>query len=179
MVRTFVAIDIPDYILGRLAEAQWLLNSSDAKLRIVLPENIHITLKFIGEVDEGTLKQIEQALSSLNLEPFNIAIRDIAGNPPNRPRVVWCNVDDGGLCGALHSQIENLLSPLGIERDGRKFKPHATLARVSRFHKSLNEKIAQLSFESFGSFDASGIVLKKSTLTPQGSIYEDIMEVGF
>jgi len=177
MVRIFVAIDIPDDIRGRLAEVQWLLKSSEAKLRIVSPENIHITLKFIGDVDEGTLKNIEEALSFIDSKQFEITIRDVVGNPPNKPRVIWCNIDDMGLCAKLHSQIENLLAPLGIEKDGRKYKPHATLARVSRFHKSLNEKIAELSFESFGTFDASAIVLKKSTLTPQGSIYEDIMEV--
>lgn len=179
MVRIFIAIDLPDYIRGRLAEAQWLLKSSDAKLRIVSPENIHITLKFIGEVDDGTLKQIEESLLILDSKPFNITIRDIAGNPPNRPKVIWCNIEDGGSCSDLHSQIESLIIPFGIEKDGRKFKPHATLARVSRFHKSLNEKIAEMSFDDFGNFDASAIVVKKSTLTPQGAIYEDIMEVGF
>jgi len=179
MVRSFVAIDIPDYIRGRLSEAQWLLNSSDAKLRIVSPDNIHITLKFIGEVDDGRLKQIEDALSLLDSEPFKITIRNVAGNPPNKPKVVWCNVEDEGGCRILHSQIENAFAPLGIEKDRRKYTPHATLARVSRFHKNLNEKIADLSFENFGSFDASSIVLKKSTLTPQGSIYEDILEAKF
>lgn len=177
MVRIFVAIDLPDYIRGRLAEVQWFLKSSEAKLRIVSPENIHITLKFIGDVDEGILKRIEEAISLIDLQQFEITIRNVTGNPPNKPKVVWCNIDDMGFCGKLHSQINDLLMPIGIEKDARKYKPHATLARVSRFHKSLNEKIAELSFESFGNFDASAIVLKKSTLTPYGSIYEDIMEV--
>ncbi|MDI6718362.1 MAG: RNA 2',3'-cyclic phosphodiesterase [Methanomicrobiales archaeon] len=179
MVRTFVAVEISEEIRSRVQEAQRLLLQSQARLTLVRPEAVHITLKFLGEIEHGEIEPVVQALSSIRFRSFQISVDGVAGNPPSKPRVVWGIVRDGGECAALARQVEAVLEPLGIEKEGRPYRPHVTLARIRQFDPTLLRQVKMLSTMALGCATISALKLKKSTLTPDGPIYEDIAEVPF
>ena len=177
MVRVFIAIDLPPEVRERIAGTQRDLVVCDAKLSPVDPSITHLTLKFIGEVDDRLLESIREVLPDVGIRPFSVAVAGVSANNPRRPRVVWTDVIDRGESAALHHAIEDRLAPLGISREKRAFTPHITLARVRRFDPSLLSRIEDLKGREFGSFEVAAFSLKKSTLTPKGPLYEDIMEV--
>ncbi len=179
MVRTFIALEISEEIRGRMWEAQQLLLQSTARLTPVRPEAMHITLKFLGEIEEREIDPIVQALSSIQFRPFQASVEGVSGNPPSRPRVVWGVVRDGGECAALARRVDEVLEPLGMEKEGRPYRPHVTLARVRQFDPSLLRQVKLLSAMAFGCATVSSLKLKKSTLTPKGPLYEDLAEVSF
>jgi len=177
MVRTFIAIDLPPEVTDRVPPCQEILQRSSARLTLVDPRNIHLTLKFLGEVEESTLAPMGEALRSVRSYPFPLALNGVAGNPPKAPRVIWCNVQDAGQSARLHDRVEEVLEPLGIIRESRAFTPHVTVARVKRFDPSLLPQIRAVAQATFGTCTVNGFSFKKSTLTPTGPVYENIMEV--
>ena len=177
MVRTFIAIDLTPEVRGRMQGPQEILAGCRARLSVVSPDAIHITLKFLGEIDERTLARVKEALHAIRFEPFEVSVGGVKGNPPSSPRVIWSGVRDEGACGRVFALVEEALAPLGIPKERRAYTPHATLARVKRFDPSLLPVLRELAPEEFGSCEVRCIRLKKSTLTPSGPIYEDIMEV--
>ena len=177
MVRTFIAIDLTPEVRERMRGPQGTLAGCRARLTVVKPDAIHITLKFLGEIDDETCEKVKRALSAIRFEPFEISLGGVKGNPPSFPRVVWSGVRVRGECGGLFALVEEALRPLGVAKEKRAYTPHATLARVKRFDPSLLPALKGLASEEFGSCPVRCIKLKKSTLTPAGPIYEDILEV--
>lgn len=177
MVRTFVAIDLSEDIRRKAHEVQACFAQSEGRLAIVDPANLHITLKFLGEVDPAQIEPIVEALRAVRAAPFDLTVGHPVCNPPRRPRVIWCDVTDAGESAALARQVDDLLLPLGFSRENRPFRPHVTLARVKEFHPSQCREVERLPPEPLGRCQVESILLKKSTLTPRGPIYEDLMEV--
>jgi 2'-5' RNA ligase len=177
MVRTFIAIDLAPEVRERMRGPQEALTGCRARLSLVKPPSIHITLKFLGEIDEKTLARVKEALSGIRFAPFEVSLAGVKGNPPPSPRVIWCEIRDAGGCRGLFELVEAALAPLGIPKERRAYTPHATLARVKRFDPSLLPPLKSLASEEFGSCPVRSIKLKKSTLTPAGPIYEDLLEV--
>ncbi len=177
MVRIFIAIDLPPEIREQVRECQKILSKTNAKLTLVNPSITHITLKFIGEMPTPRIDPIVQALSTLRFTSFPFDVSGIGANNPRAPRVIWANVKDGGRCADLHRDIEEILTPLDIPRDGRPFTPHATLARVRSFHPSLLSALQTLRDQTLGTTEARCVRLKKSILQPSGPVYEDLVEV--
>lgn len=177
MVRAFVALELSDEVRLRLSESQMLLKGCSARMTWVEPGNIHITVKFLGEVKDIKIPVVKAALSSIAFEPFSISTGTITVNDPRRPFTVWCGIDDKGRGSDLLHRVDDVLVPLGFIREKRRFTPHATVARVKRFDPSLMEALKSLSGRTYGSCMVTGMKLKKSTLAPQGPIYEDLLEV--
>jgi len=178
MVRTFVAIDLTEEIRERARESQEILREAPGRLAFVEPENIHITLKFLGEVDPAAIEGIVMTLEATKAEPFEITVGYPVCNHPRRPGVIWCDVTDSGESAALARQVDDLLEPLGFPREKRPFHPHVTLARVKDLHPALIKEVERrIRREPLGRCLVSAIKLKKSTLTPGGPIYEDLAEV--
>ncbi|MDD4567192.1 2'-5'-RNA ligase [Methanoculleus chikugoensis] len=177
MVRTFVAIDLPEDIRERARESQEILKRSSGRLAIVDPANLHLTVKFLGEIDPAQVDPVVEALRAVRAAPFSLTVGYPVCNPPRKPRVIWCDVTDGGESAALARQVDDLLAPLGFSRETRPFRPHVTLARVKDFHPSQCREAASIPREPLGTCRVASIKLKKSTLTPRGSIYEDLAEV--
>ncbi len=177
MDRLFIAVELPGAVRDSLGSIQAILKNSSARLTLVDPTIIHITLKFIGDTPPEKTREIGGALRGLKAAPFSLRVRGISGNNPRRPRVVWARVEDGGNLGILHAAIEDILAPLRIPRDDRPFVPHATVARVREFHPDLPGIIRPLSDRDFGEGTIDRVILKRSTLTSRGPIYEDIAEV--
>jgi 2'-5' RNA ligase len=177
MVRTFVALELSKDIQDQLALAQDTIRGCKARLTFVDPKNIHITAKFLGEVEEKTLEKVMDALMSITFSPFPVTAGIVTVNNPKRPHTVWCAIDDAGQGERLFNLIEDALVTPGFERETRRFTPHATLARVKSPHPSLFSALDSLKDKSYGRCMISGIKLKKSTLLPQGPVYEDLLEV--
>jgi 2'-5' RNA ligase len=177
MVRAFIALELSQEIKDNLSSAQSTIRDCNAHLTFVNPENMHITLKFLGDVHQEHLKKVMDVLRSVPFSPFLIQAQTVTVNNQKRPHTVWCDIDDGGMGERLFCLIENALAPLGFDQETRRFTPHATLARVKSMDPSLFSAISSLKEKSWGSCIISGIKLKKSTLLPKGPVYEDLLEV--
>jgi RNA 2',3'-cyclic 3'-phosphodiesterase len=184
MVRAFVAIDLPEDIKQKVYDSQNALKQCNVRLKFVDPAGFHITMKFLGEIEPSLIDPIIRALQSVSMKSFTITVGPITWNNPKRPRVIWCTIRDGGECASLNRQIEDLLAPFGIQRESRPFTAHATVARVREGTQppdmqQIVRQVRALPQADIGSCEVTGIKLKKSTLTPQGPIYEDLAEVTF
>jgi len=177
MVRTFIALELSGGIREQLREAQQVLRGCSARLTFVDPALIHITVKFLGEVDDKKLVLVQDALKKIAFVPFPVTAGYVTVNNPKRPRTVWCAIDDGGNGAQLLGRIETVLAPLGFAPEDRRFTPHATVARVKSPDPSLFSALGQLRDRTYGSCTIGGMKLKKSTLTPHGPVYEDLLEV--
>jgi len=177
MVRAFVALELSQEIQEHLSLAQETIRGCNAHLAFVDPKNIHITIKFLGEVEQEKLKKVMEAIRLVTFSSFPIKTGIVTVNNPKRPHTVWCAIDDAGMGERLFYCIEDALAPLGFERETRRFTPHATIARVKSPHPSLFSSLNSLKDKSYGSCSICAIKLKKSTLLPQGPVYEDLLEV--
>jgi 2'-5' RNA ligase len=179
MVRTFIAIDLPAEITRKIADTRKVLAGSDAQLTFVSPDKMHITLKFIGEIPPTVVAAVQDLLPGLSFKPFEMHVQGISGNNPRRPRVIWAVGHDGGASASMNRIIEEALARLGIRQENRAFTPHITIARVKRFDPTILPRIEKIADLDFGTFPVRSMTFKKSTLTPKGPVYEDILEVPF
>ncbi|MBU4374605.1 MAG: RNA 2',3'-cyclic phosphodiesterase [Euryarchaeota archaeon] len=175
MIRTFIAVELPQRFIPEIEKIEFMLNTPGIKL--VEPAQVHITLKFLGDISEDNVEPIASALSQVSCKPFEARIKGVGVFPkPAYIKVIWFGAE--GNFEALHSEVERVLAPFNFEKDDR-FSPHATLARVKQLRDKakLLEKIKELEDIDLGSMNVESISLKKSTLTPQGPIYETLREI--
>ena len=177
-MRTFVAIDLPSEIRREIARLLGLLRPAASQVRWARPENLHVTLKFIGELPTETLPEATSRLASIHLpEPFSLQVRG-AGYFPNEraPRVIWLGLESGPALSALASQVEEVLHPLGIPREKRPFAPHLTLGRlkVPARIPAVQEILRRREPLDFGSFIAKEFYLYESQLASGGPVYRKI-----
>jgi 2'-5' RNA ligase len=183
MIRCFLAIDLPDALRPQLALVQGELKRSNADVRWVQVGNIHLTLKFFGNVPEKEIEPLAQAAREVAAiqKPFQLQVTQAGAFPNQRsPRVIWLGL--GGdlipLAQMFH-QLEKAFAALGHLPEGRPFNPHLTLGRVkspANRHRLalLLERLAPLNWPPF---QINEIILFKSTLTPQGSIYTPLQVI--
>ena len=181
-MRVFIAVDITnDDVLEKLVRARDLLLESKADLKPVSRENMHITLRFIGEIPSSLVYEICDCLKELKFSPFKVRVKGIGVFPTiHRPRVIWAGIDEGvEELSRLHDDVEKTLRRLHIPPQREKFIPHITLARVrsGRNIQSLIKIIDSIADQDFGEFVVNELVLKRSILTPQGPIYNDVCKV--
>ena len=173
-MRAFIAIEMPKEIKEILLEAQKQINTEKAKIRPA--KAFHLTLKFLGEVDETKVEEIKQKLSEIKFDSFETSLTNI-GVFPNESyvRVVWAGLDDSeNKITNLQKEIDSKMETLGFKKDIR-FHPHVTLARV-KFVKDKQDFIKDLKEIKIKkeSFQITEFKLIKSILTPEGPIYEDL-----
>jgi 2'-5' RNA ligase len=177
MTRAFIALELSNDIKDQLAIAQQTLRGGKTRLTFVDPELIHITVKFLDEVDDKKLREVMDALAKVSFVPYPVTTGIVTVNNKNRPHTVWCTIQDTGESERLFVLIEDALAPLGFARETRRFTPHATIARVKLFDPSLFTALNTLNAAFYGSCRINGMKLKKSTLLPQGPVYEDLLDV--
>jgi len=177
MVRAFVALELSSEIRDALKTAQEKLRSGRARLTFVDPGIIHITVKFLGDVEDKKLPLVMKALKEIPFIPFPVSAGPVSVNSRHNPRTIWSSVNDRGKAGELSSLVDAALSPLGFAREIRKFTPHATVARIKSFDISLFPLLDQIKEKTYGECMIRGLKLKKSTLMPTGPVYEDLLEV--
>jgi 2'-5' RNA ligase len=171
-MRLFIAIACPPEVRQRLAQAQGLLLKCGG-MKAVEPENIHLTLKFLGEVGPQKAKDAAAALKRVEIRRFRIEVAGLGAFPnPGRPKVLWAGLREGAKeASGLHDSIEAALSGFGFEREER-FHPHITLARVKgeTDAMALAEAI-QAGGQPCGGFEARSFDLMESRLGPGGPAY--------
>jgi 2'-5' RNA ligase len=177
-MRLFIAAELPPEIRTALGEVQRDLKPSTIHARWGAPDSIHITLKFLGEVVEERIKQIDGALQGLTWQPFTVTVRGVGFFPrPRSPRVLWAGLEAPALA-ALAQQIDARMERAGFDREERPFRPHVTLARArdDRIDSSLVQNAGKYEDFDFGSFRVDRFFLFKSTLKPSGAVYEKLRE---
>ena len=176
-IRSFIAIELEPGIIEKLRRIEDNLKSTRADVKWVNPSSIHLTLKFIGGIGEGMIEKIAGRAEGIakRSSPFNLKVEDIGTFPPGRSlRVVWVGVkEDTGRLSQLQEEIEQEMSTLGFEREGRPFSPHLTLGRVRspKGREELLKKIEEGKGIALGEFPVMSFYLFKSDLHPQGAVY--------
>ncbi|MFW5916971.1 MAG: RNA 2',3'-cyclic phosphodiesterase [Halorubrum sp.] len=202
-MRAFFAVDLPDELAGPIAEAQTAFDGADG-LRFVDPERAHVTLKFLGEIDEsdggdggdgdieaggdksGTpslgsvIAAGERAIEAADLESFECAVEEFGVFPSlDYVSVVWAGIGDGSAkLTALHEALEAETTALGVDPEDHAFIPHITLARVNdaRGKESVREAVRDRDPE-IGRFEADSVRLVSSTLTADGPEYDTVASI--
>ncbi|NVM20916.1 MAG: RNA 2',3'-cyclic phosphodiesterase [Desulfobacterales bacterium] len=182
-IRAFIAISVPEPVLEAIAKAQDRLRRSGLDIRWVRKEGIHLTLKFLGNIDVQDAKQVRAAME-LAVEPFSpFTLRgEGIGFFPDlrRPRVVWAGLSgDVEDLKAFQGDLESRLKPLGFAKEKRPFKGHLTLGRVKGHldRTRLSEAMEALEAFQTESFTAESVVLFQSDLRPGGAVYSRLAEV--
>ena len=177
-MRIFVAVDLPEDLRPKIEDIQ--SKFGDFRFKFVKPDIVHITMKFLGEVPEEEIESITEVLDSISCEPFEISVKGVGVFPkPRFAKVIWLGCE--GDFEQLHKSIEESLSSFRFAKDLHPFNAHATLARVKYLPKKKKEDFMQLLEElkdiEVGTMHVNSIRLKKSTLTPEGPVYETLHEV--
>ncbi len=182
LLRTFLAIDIPngsvkDNVLGFMKT----VSETGADLKPVEPENMHVTLRFLGDIRSSTVEELKTELNKIRFNQFDIALESVGVFPDyKRINVIWVGIgEDTVQLVDLYGKVNKALEDVGIPPDRRGLSPHITVARVrsGRNREALARIIEEREGTEFGKFPVSSFQLKKSTLTPQGPIYESLHEV--
>jgi len=179
----FISVELPDDVKNKIDLLVTELEKSTAQVKWVAAKNLHITLKFLGWVEEKDLEKIigltRQSVADTG--SFKAAFGGIGTFPEGKsPRVVWVGTEEGGdgLCG-LANRLEKNLSDAGFRSEEREFKPHLTIGRVKE-RKGVDDlkiRISKLGNSKFGEMTVDKIHIMKSTLTPKGPIYDIFKEV--
>ncbi|MEO0102704.1 MAG: RNA 2',3'-cyclic phosphodiesterase [candidate division WOR-3 bacterium] len=179
MIRSFIAIPLPKEVREEIGKILKEYESKDF-CRWVAPENLHITLIFLGEISERFLRevQIEVAKVVEQRKGFSIKLGGFGAFPSvKNPRVLWIGVSSGGKeVEELQGSLVDNLARIGFKPEERKFHPHLTIGRVKGIMKEID--LWERKYES-EAVPVNSIVLFKSTLTPNGPIYEKIEEYPF
>jgi len=180
-IRTFVAVEINSAVRACAAELIDQLGTASVDVKWVAPENIHLTLKFLGEVDSRQVHEVCRAVEQAadGVAPFELEVRG-AGAFPNvrRPRTVWLGAGQGVQeLGVLAERVESELHRLGFRREGRRFHAHLTVGRVRRGGPGISQ-LAQL-LEEYADFEigrtpVSEVIVFSSTLDRAGPTYEPL-----
>ena len=176
-IRLFVAVEITEEIRKKLAEFQDELKKVDADVGWVAPENLHITLKFIGYIDEEKIDAVINIIkdSMTHIRPFDLSYVGVGTLPTEKnPRVIFADIIDvGRVLTKIHERLDNQLVALGVEHEDRKFEAHLTVGRIKtrRNVRKLIEDLNSYNGFDFGSEQVTQVVLMKSDLSPEGPIY--------
>ena len=183
--RAFIAIDLPESVKSFLSEAQEALKSYGFGVKWVRPQNIHLTLKFLGDTATADTDKIAEAmtLAARNCPIVSLTARGVGVFPnARRPRVIWAGLN--GQVEALVNLQQTLnahLADLGFATDTRGFKSHLTLGRVKGKIASDRMIAAIDKLKEFESelFETHEVVLFKSELRPSGAVYTKVQRVAF
>ena len=171
-MRLFIALDIPGEIRARLTEYMERARLLAHEARWARIEGLHVTLKFIGHVDDAVVEKIQAALAPIKTMPFEVKFAGVGFFPnPNAARVFWAGVDGGDHLPSLASTVDAALEKLGLPRETKPYHPHLTLARTSsRPLRELRPLLADPP-PQFGTMTAREFFLYQSQPQKGGSKY--------
>jgi RNA 2',3'-cyclic 3'-phosphodiesterase len=181
-IRTFIAVSLPESVLQAIGKAQDQLRTVRLDIRWVRTEAIHLTLKFLGDIDKDKVEKIQAALegATKDFSPFTLMGEGVGVFPDlRRPRVIWAGISgDGQTLLDLQRRIDGGLKALGFPKEKRPFKGHLTLGRVrGRLeNRKLREALDGLGSFQTAAFTVESVALFQSTLRPQGAIYSKLAE---
>lgn len=184
-IRTFIAIPLAPEIQQTIGQIQNHLKTFDCNIKWVKPDNVHLTLKFLGDVKLKKIELIKQVLEDIFkvVKPLNIEFTQLGAFPDiKHPRILWVGLkDEGGRIAHLVSLLEDECGKIGFKKEEKLFSPHITIGRT-RSPRNLNllsEAIANYSMPNSLAQTDQPIILYKSILTAQGPIYETLYKIDF
>lgn len=174
MYRLFIALPVPEEIKDSIID----LRSNIPGARWMGREQLHITLKFIGEVDGGRFREIRDALADISYKSFTLKFSGVGVFPPggrvgrSSPRVLWTGVENMEKLAGLRNRIERKLKTAEVPEEKRKFSPHLTIARLKNPSESALSRFLSInhSFRT-NAFTAERFFLYSSILKPSGAVY--------
>ena len=186
-IRCFIAIELPEELKRELSKLQSQLKAaSRASVKWVDTKSIHLTLKFLGNVDVNRIPTILETIAQARqgIAPFHLEVAGTGVFPGQKqPRVAWVGLrGDVQILLRLQERIESALVPLGFASEARSFTPHITLGRVrpegqATEKQKLAQAVISTRFEAITPLDVKAVSLIKSQLTPTGAIYTRLDEV--
>ena len=187
IIRAFIAIDLPDSVKSALIQIQDELKQYErSPVKWVDPESIHLTLKFLGNIDVEVAPQITEsiAIAAENMYTFQLGLGELGVFPGLRaPRVIWVGIaGEIATLSTLQKNIEHYVAPLGFPAEKRSFSQHLTLGRVRENaspdeRRHLGEVVSSIKVNLRPFFTADSVSLIRSILTRQGAIYNQISSV--
>ncbi len=181
-IRTFICFDLPPDVRAQLQEVQTQLTPFGSGVAWVKPEGIHLTLKFLGDVQAGQMDVIAAAAERAAMDAcaVPVTVQNLGAFPHfRRPRVLWAGIQErSGVLNRLQQQIEMELAQLGYPREERPFSPHLTLARVKDFAASqaVVARFQKLTFAPV-TFRPAAIIVMRSDLRPEGAVYSPMRTI--
>jgi 2'-5' RNA ligase len=167
-MRLFAALALPDVVAEGLA----MLQSGVPGARWQTREQMHLTLRFIGEVDGRDANAVDDALSIIEAPRFTLALKGVGEFGGKSPHALWAGVRDKEPVVFLHRKIETALQRAGLPADPRKYQPHVTLARLKGAPKGrVMDYLTDHALYASVPFDVNGFILYSSVLTANGSLY--------
>ncbi len=182
-MRLFIAIDVLDKRISYVvSQIQQLLERNEVKGTYPSVDQLHITLKFLGETPESKIELINHKLKSINLSESVVITVDGVGAFPSlvKPRIIFLHVNANEALYNLQKQIEETMVSIGFKRESRVFKPHITIYRIKKpwtWKTYLEKNLRNINLEV--SLKINNFKLKESILTPKGPIYKDIFRYEF
>ncbi|HHV78207.1 MAG TPA: RNA 2',3'-cyclic phosphodiesterase [Firmicutes bacterium] len=177
-VRTFAAIFPSPEVASELSRCIASLSAKHYDVKWVEPLNLHVTLRFFGEIEKQLLPQLEAAIQAAcaGVEPFELKVEGVGTFPPKgTPRVIWAGLTEGSeRLANLFEMVDTAIKPLGFPRE--RFTAHFTLGRVRSAHNlsSLKKDLLSLEGKQFGTFQVSQVKLMKSELSRSGPSYSEL-----
>ena len=177
-IRSFLAIELDEELVPKILDVQKEFKKTNTNIKYVPSKNMHFTLKFFGNIDSDMVDDISAAIEKVikNYSSFDLNSKNCGGFPnKNVIKVLWLGLDEGSPIKSLQKDLDKEFKKLGFKKE-RNFISHLTIGRVKspKNKKEIKETIEKLEDIEIGQMNVSKISLKKSTLTPQGPIYEDI-----
>lgn len=173
--RCFIAIDLPREIISHIKDVQKLLKKQNLfNGNFTEPENLHLTLKFLGEINEEAIEEVKKRLKEIKFDEFEVRLGGVGVFSKKFIKIIWIKLSGVGVWG-LQKQIDDKLKDLFGE-EGR-FMAHITIARVKNVgdKKGLLDYTQKIKTKNIN-FKINKFFLKKSELKPEGPVYEDLEE---
>lgn len=181
--RVFIAVELDPVLHQAIVDLERQLESAGANIRWIKPENLHFTLRFLGEIPASQVARARIATreAAASVEPFAISLRGLGAFPSlQRPQIVWVGVEEGAeTLETLASRLEDHLVRHHFPAEPRKFRPHLTLARVRNRWQwgDLVRALGQFKDATLGGQRIEAVTVIESQLRPQGPIYTRVEEV--
>ena len=177
-IRAFLAIDLDDDLKPKINKVIKQFKQIDTNIKYVELLNLHLTLKFFGEIDTEGLKLLESKIANVvsEFKPFNVKIKGCGAFPNNNHiKVIWVGIDEDSIIKELHDKLDSEFVKLGFDKD-KRFSTHLTIGRMksAKNKNQVKSAIEEFSNIEIGEMTVANITLKKSTLTPSGPMYEDL-----
>ncbi len=181
-IRSFIAIEIDSLNKQKITNIISQLKKSDAIVKWAKENQMHLTLKFLGDIKESDVEKISANLKSIadNFNTFSIKFSKIGGFPNmQKPRVIWLGIDKGSeYLKLLNNKIEDNLEKLGFAKEKREYSAHLTLGRIKSLKniQNLTKIINEINLDLNDEVKIEKIILFQSALTPKGAIYTPLSE---
>jgi 2'-5' RNA ligase len=180
-IRTFIAIEIPETVQQKIAKAQQELKAFNERISWTKPGNIHLTLKFLGSVEEDKIAAIAEAVNQVaeKIPPSKFRVKNLGAFPNlRRARVIWVGIElDSPYLSQLAEGMDAALAELGFPKEKRKFSPHLTIGRVkAKTSDEFQQALQRTPFEG-GEVTVEEVIVMKSDLKPTGAIYTPLRKI--